>query len=330
MAATRSRTVRFHEYGEPSDVLRQEWAEVPDPGEGQVRIRVAAVGLNPADWEVCRGFQAGQLPRGIGFDVAGTVDSVGDAVEGVAVGDRVLGTADVTGQASGGLADVAILREWFPLPDGLDEAHAATLPMVVKTAVWTLDAMGVESGTTLLVHGAGGMVGFAAVQVALRRGARVIATAGPSLAGQLEEFGALVTPYGEGMPARVRALAAGDVDLVLDTPRPSPGTMTDLIALAGGVPSRVVTISNHDEARELGARVNLDLLLASGAFPDSGVVGDYAEFAAKGEFRLPIAATFPLGGWREAVAASVAGAPHGKLVVLPQEDAPAVGEETGR
>lgn len=321
MPAIPSRTVRFHEYGEPSDVLREERTEIPEPGAGHLRIRVTAVGLNPADWEVCRGFQAGGLPRGIGFDVAGTVDAVGAEVDGVAVGDHVFGTADVTGQASGGLADAAILREWFPLPGGLDDIHAATLPMVVKTAVWTLDAMDVGRGSTLLVHGAGGMVGFAAVQVALRRGARVIATAGPTLAGQLEEFSARVTPYGEGMPDRVRALAGGDVDLVLDTPRPSPGTMADLIALAGGVPSRVVTISNHDEARQLGARVNLDLLLASGAFPDAGVVAEYAELAARGEFRLPVARTFAFGEWREAMEASVSGAPHGKLVVLPPEDA---------
>lgn len=323
MTAIPSRTVRFHEYGEPSDVLREERTEIPEPVAGRVRVRVAAVGLNPADWEVCRGFQAGELPRGIGFDVAGTVDAVGTGVDGVAVGDRVFGTADVTGQASGGLADVAILREWFPLPDGLDEVQAATLPMVVKTAVWTLDAMGVERGSTLLVHGAGGMVGFAAVQVALRRGVRVIATAGPSLADQLEDFGAFVTPYGEGMPDRVRALAGGDVDLVLDTPRPSAGTMAELIALAGGVPSRVVTISNHDEARRLGARVNLDLLLASGAFPDAGVVSEYAELAARGEFQLPIAGTFPFSDWREAMEISLSGMPHGKLVVLPPEQEPA-------
>jgi hypothetical protein len=119
------------------------------------------------------------------------------------------------------------------------------------------------------------------------------------------------------MPARVRELAGGDVDFVLDTPRPAPGTMADLIALAGGDASRVVTISNHDEARRLGARVNLDLLLAGGAFPDAGVVGEYAALAAAGRFDLPIARTFPFSAWREAVDLSVGGAPHGKVVVVP-------------
>lgn len=323
MTAIASRTVRFHEHGEPGEVLRLERAEIPDPEAARIRVRVDAVGLNPADWEVCRGFQAGALPRGVGFDVAGTVDAIGDGVTGVAIGDRVFGSADVMGQPSGGLADVALLREWFAAPDGLDAPHAATLPMVVKTAVWTLDAMGVEAGMTLLVHGAGGMVGYAAVQVALRRGARVIATAGPALAGDLERFGALVTRYGDGMVARVRALAGGDVDLVLDTPRAGSGGMAALIELAGGDAERVVTISNHVEARELGARVNLDLLLASGAFPDAGILNAYAALAVAGEFRLPIARTFPLGAWREAMELSVGGAPHGKLVLLPPVDAPA-------
>jgi NADPH:quinone reductase-like Zn-dependent oxidoreductase len=323
MAAIASRTVRFHEHGEPADVLREERTEIADPEAGGIRIRVEAVGLNPADWEVCRGFQAGALPRGIGFDVAGTVDALGEGVSGVAVGDLVFGSADVAGQPSGGLADVAIVREWFPMPDGLDAVHAATLPMVVKTAVWTLDAMAVEPGSTLLVHGAGGMVGYAAVQVALRRGVRVIATAGPALAADLEGFGALVTPYGDGMVARVRELAGGDVDLVLDTARAGAGGMEDLIALAGGEPGRVVTISNHVQARALGARVNLDMLLAGGAFPDAGILVEWAALAAAGGFRLPIARTFPLGGWREAMELSVGGAPHGKLVLLPPADAPA-------
>jgi NADPH:quinone reductase-like Zn-dependent oxidoreductase len=321
MSAVTSRTVRFHEYGEPADVLREESVEIPDPPAERVRVRVVATGLNPADWELCRGFLPGSLPRGIGSDVAGTIDAVGKGVTDVAIGDLVFGSADFAGQSSGGAADVAILRSWFRVPKGLDPVLAATLPMVVTTAVWTLDAMGIHSGQTLLVHGAGGMVGYAAVQVALRRGARVIATAGPTFTPDLEGFGALVTPYGEGMASRVRQLAGGDVDLVLDAPRSSEGTLPDLVALTGGDPKRVVTISNHDEARRLGVRVNLDELLAGGQFPDSGILNEYAELAAGGLFTLPLAHTYPLGGWREAMELSVSGRPRGKLVLLPPLDA---------
>jgi NADPH:quinone reductase-like Zn-dependent oxidoreductase len=317
MSAVTSRTIRFHENGQPLDVLVEETVEVPDPPAGRVRVRVIATGLNPADWQLCLGFMPGTLPRGIGCDVAGTVDAVGEGVDDVAIGDVVFGDSDYVGQPSAGAADVAILRRWFPVPEGLDPVAAATLPMVVKTAVWTLELMQVGPGTTLLIHGAGGMVGYAAVQVALRRGARVIATAGPTFAGELEAFGAQVTPYGEGMAHRVRALAGGDVDLVLDVPRPSEGLLPELIALAGGDPKGVVTISNHDEARRLGARVNIDELLVGGVFPDDGVVAEYAALAAAGEFRLPIARRFPLDRWREAVELSVSGRPGGKLVLIP-------------
>jgi NADPH:quinone reductase-like Zn-dependent oxidoreductase len=317
MTIVTAHTVRFHEYGEPADVLVYEWTEIPDPPASRVRVRVIGTGLNPADWALCRGFMPGTLPRGIGSDVSGIVDAVGEGVTDVAVGDTVFGSADFVGQSSAGAAEFAILRSWFRVPKGLDPIAAATLPMVVTTAVWTLDIMDIRPGQTLLVHGAGGMVGYAAVQVALRRGVRVIATAGPTYAGDLEGFGAFVTPYGDGMTDRVRELAGGDVDVVLDAARTNEGTVPALIALAGGDPRRVVTVSNHDEARRLGARVNLDELLASGAFPSSDILNDYAALAAAGEFRLPIARTYPLGDWRDAVELSVSGSPRGKLVLLP-------------
>lgn len=317
MSAVPSRSVRYHEFGEPADVLALETTEIPDPPAGRVRIRVIAAGLNPADWELTRGFMPSALPRGIGADVAGTVDAVGEDVTDVAIGDLVFGSADFAGQHSAGAADAAILSSWFLVPGGLDPINAATLPMVVTTAVWTLDLMGIRPGQTLLVHGAGGMVGYAAVQIALSRGARVIATAGATFAADLEGFGALVTNYGDGMAERVRSLAGGDVDLVLDVPRPSEGVLPELIALAGGDPKRVVTISNHDEARRLGARVNIDELLAGGSFPDSGILNEYAALAAEGRFRLPVAKTYPLEDWREAVELSVSGTPRGKLVLLP-------------
>jgi NADPH:quinone reductase-like Zn-dependent oxidoreductase len=316
MSAVQSRVIRFHQTGEPLDVLREERAEVADPAVGRIRIRVAAAGLNPADWALCHGFMPGSLPRGIGCDAAGTVDAIGAGVADTAIGDLVFGSVDIA-QPSAGAADFAILNRWFAMPDGLDFAEAATLPMVVKTARFTLDAMHVTPGTSILIHGAGGMVGFAAVQVALRTGARVIATAGPTFAPDLERAGALVTSYGDGMAERVRALAGGDVDLVLDTARTAEGTMATLISLAGGDPKRVVTVSNHDEARRLGARVNLDELLATGAFPDDGFLGEYASLCAASEFHIPIARRYPLDEWADAVRLSVSGQPRGKLILIP-------------
>ncbi|MCE0763305.1 alcohol dehydrogenase catalytic domain-containing protein [Pseudonocardia kujensis] len=319
MSTAPSRVIRFREYGEPLDVLVEERTEIPDPTAGRVRVRVVAAGLNPADWELCRGFMPGNLPRGIGYDVAGRVDALGPGVEDVVVGDLVVGAADFVGQPSAGAADVAILSSWTPVPEGLDPIAAAVLPMVVQTAVWTLSGMGVGSGTTLLVHGAGAMVGYGAVQVAIGLGARVIATAGPTYASDLEEFGAVVTSYGEGMAERVRELASGPVDLVLDAAPPTPGTVPVLLGVVRA-PQDVVTISNHDEARRLGARVNLDLLTEA-ATPLVDPVPDFVVHASKGTFRLPVARTFPLGAWREAAKLSLSRAPHGKVVLLPGEDA---------
>ena len=320
MSPAAATAIRFHEYGEPTDVLRKERVEVANPPAGRVRVLVTAVGLNPADWQLCRGFMAGSLPRGIGYDVAGTIDAVGDDVKDVGIGTLVFGTADFVGQPSAGAADIAILNSWYRVPDGLDPVEAAVLPMAVQTATWTLDAMGLESGTTLLVNGAGATVGFATVQIARRRGARVIATAGPAFADDLRALGALVTPYGEGMADRVRDLAGGPVDLVFDASPPNTGSIPQLIAVAGD-PSRVMTISNHDEARRLGAHVNLDHMDIARLAPAATFLPQYASLAGDGAFRIPVARTFPLDEWRDAVKLSMSGHPHGKVVLLPEAHA---------
>lgn len=320
MSPTASRALRFHAVGEPLDVLQLDEVEVPDPQADRIRVRVLATGLNPADWELCRGFMPGALPRGVGYDVAGVVDAVGPGIDATSLrlGDVVVGSADFAAQPSAGAADLAVLNAWAAVPTGLDPVEAAALPMVVQTAAWTLQVMDPQPGATLLVHGAGGMVGHAAVQIALRRGVRVVATAGPTFAADLESLGAQVTSYGEGMVERVRALTGGDdVDLVLDAARPAAGTMPDLVALAGGDPRRVMTISNHDEARRIGARVNLDELRL-GLAPLDELLTEYAALAAAGAFRIPVRAVFPLDRWRDAVALSLSGRPRGKVVLVPE------------
>ncbi len=117
----------------------------------------------------------------------------------------------------------------------MDLEAAAALPMVVETAVRSLDLLGLAADQTLLVNGGGTMTGFAAVQMALMRGARVIATAGETFAGRLRDLGAKVTPYGEGMVGRVREMAGGAPDLVLHTAL-APGVLPDLIEIVDGDP----------------------------------------------------------------------------------------------
>ena len=211
-----TRSVRFHGYGEPGDVLHLEQADVPAPGPARIRVRVLACGLNPADWALCRGLFAGDLPRGIGLEVSGTVDALGQGVTGVGLGDLVLGTPDWAHLPSAGAADLAVLEHWAAVPEGLQARQAAALPMAAETAHRSLDVLGVRDRVgapdagdgesarpgrgrqTVLVHGAGTTVGYAAVQIALARGARVLATAGATYAGQLRDLGAEVTGYGDG------------------------------------------------------------------------------------------------------------------------------------
>ncbi len=309
------RTVRFHEYGEPADVLHLETAPVPDPGPGRIRVVVHACGLAPADWALCRGLFPGQLPRGIGCDVSGTVDAVGAGVTGVAVGDLVFGTADWAGCPSAGASDRAIMDHWFAVPAGLSLTQAAALPMALDTAYWHLSRLGLSADQTILIHGAGTTVGFAAVQIALIRGARVIATAGDTYAQRLRDLGAAVTAYGDGMVQRVRAVSGGPVDLVLDTAPPG-GVLPDLVAIAGGDPKRVLTISDIAAAQELGVRDSFheDPATRSERFDP---FPEFAQLAADGKFTVPVVATFPLEDWRAAMEISLAGHARGKLLLLP-------------
>ena len=306
-----TRTIRFHNYGEPSAVLRLEEIELGGPGAKRIRVRVGACGLNPADWALCRGLFAGNLPRGIGLEVSGTVDAVGDGVQDVAVGDEVLGPVDFAGAPVAGASNFAILRYWTPRPSGLDPVQAAALPMAIETAFRSLDNLRVTAGHTVLINGAGTTVGFSAVQIALLRGARVIATAGSTFADRLRALGASVTSYGEGMVERVLEMNGTSPDLILDT-APVSGVLPALVEIAGD-PSHVLTISDFAAAKELGVRSSFgeDTTLRY------EVLGEFAQLAAERKFTVPVARTFPLGDWRAALDLSLSGRAQGKLVLLP-------------
>ncbi|MFE4869765.1 NADP-dependent oxidoreductase [Streptomyces sp. NPDC056682] len=313
------RTVRFHEHGEPSDVLRLETAPVPEPGPGRIRVAVHACGLAPADWALCRGLMPGTLPRGIGCDVSGIVEAVGAGVTDVAVGNRVFGTADYADQPSAGAADRAVLDHWFPVPKGLDLTRAATLPMALSTASWHLARLGLAADSTILINGAGTTVGYAAVQIALIRGARVIATAGDTYAEQLRDLGATVVGYGGGLADRVKALSIGQVDLVFDTAPPN-NALPELVKIVCGDPKRVLTCSDMAGAAELGVRDSFHEDPATWTDDERfGVFPEFAQLAAEGRFTVPVAGTFPLADWRKALNISLTGHAHGKLLLLPAD-----------
>ena len=257
---------------------------------------------------------SGDLPRGIGIDVSGTVEATGDGVTDVAVGDLVFGTADWRGAPAAGASDRAVMDHWTPVPAGLDLTRAAALPMALETAYRHLAQLGLSAEHTILVHGAGSTIGFAAVQIALIRGARVIATAGQTYAQRLRDLGAAVTAYGHGMAERVGGISHGPVDLVLDT-APVGGALPALVQIAGGDPKRVLTISDFAAAAELGVRDSFHEQFQP--YDRSAVFAEFAQLAADGKFTVPIAGTFPLDDWRTGMEISLSGQARGKLLLLP-------------
>ena len=305
-------TVRFHSYGEPAEVLRLEETTLSTPANQRVRVKVKACGLNPADWALCRGLFAGNLPRGIGLEVAGTVDAIGEDVKDVEVGQLVFGPVDFLNTNSAGASNYAILQHWTPVPYGLAPLHAAALPMAVAIAYGSLDCLGVEAGKTVLINGAGTTVGFAAVQICLLRGARVIASAGATFADQLRAFGAVVTAYGDGLPERVSILLGRSPDLILDT-APVTGALPALVQIAGDA-QRVLTISDFAAAKTLGVRSNLE---EPGMRIRYDVLREFAGLAAEGKFSIPIARTFALDEWKTALSVSESQHAGGKIILLP-------------
>ncbi|MET8847517.1 NADP-dependent oxidoreductase [Amycolatopsis sp. NPDC004625] len=304
------RTLRFHHTGEPLDVLRLEEAEQPRPAAGQIRVTVEVCTINPADLALCRGLYPGDLPRGVGLEAAGTVDALGDDVTGVQPGDAVFGPVPFTGPTAGASGQ-ALLDVWFPRPPALAPAAAAALPMAVDTAQLGLDLLGITPGTTLLVSGGGTTTGFAAVQLARRIGARVLTTAGPTHTKALRATGAEVTPYGVGMAERIRDLAGGPVDVVLDVSPPDDATIPHLLRTVTD-PQHVLTISNLAQARASGAR---DAFTQGPLGHRYDIVGMCAQLAAQGRFGIPLARTIPLADWREAIELSQSGHPGGKIVL---------------
>src|SRR3954466_7155918 len=207
------RALQYTEYGGP-DVLRWEEAPTPHAGPGQIRIAVRAASVNPLDWKLLSGaMSGGQAMAGtayLGFDAAGVVDEVGEGVTGVSPGDEVLGRGQNT------QAEQAVLDAWAAKPSSGDWAGAAAAGVAGETAERGLRLLGVAAGDTLFVDGGAGGVGAVAVQMAVARGASVIASSSEANHGYLQEIGATPVLYGEGMVDRVRSASGGQVDAVFD------------------------------------------------------------------------------------------------------------------
>jgi NADPH:quinone reductase-like Zn-dependent oxidoreductase len=298
--------ITYSRYGGP-EVLSLSAAEIPQPGPGQVRIRVRAVAVNPIDAKIrsgrLDGFFPVQFPVLPGWDVAGVVDAAGDGAS-AAVGDEVFGVASV-----GGYSQYALLDRPVPKPAALSFETAAAVVTVGEAAFRVLKHLGLKTGQTLLILGAGGSVGSIAAQLATARGVTVIGTAAEGDLDRLTALGATAVRYGDGWTERVRAAAPAGVDAVFDTS--GAGLLASAIALAGDA-ARVITIAD-ESATEHGVRF-------TGQDPADRApeaLPQLAALLAGGDLTVPVWRTYPLAEAARAHADLDADRNHGKIILLP-------------
>jgi NADPH:quinone reductase-like Zn-dependent oxidoreductase len=302
-----SRVVRYHRYGGP-EVLTLEELPTPDPGPGQVRIRVRAAGVNAIDWKLRSGARARgeplREPASIGVEMSGTIDAVGPGTRGWRAGQDVMGQV-----ATGAAADhvLAAPDNLLAKPTWLPFEQAAALPVAAETAFRTLRQLDLTGGQTLLIHAVAGGVGVIAAQLARAWGARVIGTASPRHHAFLRQLGVHPVTYGDGLADRVRAVAPGGIDAVLDAS--GRGVLAVSIELAGSA-EKVITIADP-HATEHGVRFSTG---AQGA-PLHAVFAEILPLLERGALRMPIEATFPLERATDAHRLSQQGHLRGKIVI---------------
>jgi NADPH2:quinone reductase len=319
------KAIRVSEYGGPS-VLKLEDIPAPKPGPGQVLVRNHAVGVNPVDTYLRANIdnRGPKLPYTPGSDAAGVVEAVGAEVTGVKAGDRVY----VCGTVSGAYAELALSdpAQIHPLPGNVSFAQGAAMNVPYGTAYHSLfnRAHG-EAGETVLVHGASGGVGIAAVQLARARGLTVIGTAGTERGRRLVlEQGAhhVLDHSAAGYLDELTALTGGrGPDIILEM-LANVNLQKDLgvIALRG----RIVVIGNRGTI-EINARLamNKDAAILGMALyhaTPAQLVGMHAalvEGLRNGSLRPVIGQELPLAQAARAHEAVMEPGHHGKIVLLP-------------
>lgn len=174
------RAWQVHSHGEPAEVLRLDEVPPPEPPAGHVTIDVAAAGVNFADILLCRGSyqEKPPLPFVLGMEASGTIKSIGESVDGLRVGQRVMA---LPAKPSGAFAETAVVAAsgCYPIPDSLSDAAAAAMLITYQTGWFGLRRRAaLQPGETLIVHAGASGVGSAAIQLGVAMGAHVIATAG--------------------------------------------------------------------------------------------------------------------------------------------------------
>jgi NADPH:quinone reductase-like Zn-dependent oxidoreductase len=309
------KAVQFGQYGGVG-VLDVAEAPVPDPGPGEVLIRVKAAGINPGEAKIREGLLHSMwpatFPSGQGSDLAGVVVQAGREVTGalgIADGDEMIGWVNSrSSQAEYAIVEAVRL---VPKPASVPWEVAGALPIAGFTAWAAVRAVGARPHDVVVVAGAAGGVGSIAVQLARHAGATVIGLAGPSNHDWLAAKGVIPVAYGAGVADRIRAAAPGGrVDAFIDA---FGGDYVEIALNDLGVPpERVDTIARFDAAEKYGVKTE-----GSAAVASTETLAELAAMVDRGDLEIPIAAVYPLADVRAAFEHLEAGHTRGKIVLLP-------------
>lgn len=308
-------------YGGP-EVLALVADEARTPGPGEVVVDVRAAGVNPVDYKLysgARGNDPSLLPMPVGMEAAGVVLAVGGDAAGplgpVREGDEVIAFPVRGGGAYAGQV-VVLATSVLPKPAQLSWEAASGLMLAGVTAVHELEVTGVSAGDTVLVHGAAGGVGLMTVQLAVERGATVIATAAEPSHERLRSLGAEPITYGPGLIDRVRQLAPGGVDVAIDNVGTDEAVDVSLELVADR--SRIVTIAGFERAAETGIHL---IGNRPGADPGTEIRAQarltLLDLVEKGRLQVFVERTYPLADAASAHRYLQAGHTHGKVALLP-------------
>jgi NADPH:quinone reductase-like Zn-dependent oxidoreductase len=301
-------------YGGP-EVLAVQRFKQPHPESTQVVIDVRAAATNPIDYKLYSGSFGSdptKLPMPLGMEVAGVVAEAGPRAAGF-TGRLSPGDAVIASGVEGGYADRVVVDEAAVghKPATMSFEEAAGLLLAGGTAWHLLTVTRVDDSDTVLIHGAAGGVGLLAVQLAVARGAKVIATASRARHEPLRRYGAVPVEYGPGLVDRVRSEGAVDVALDLVGTDEALDTSVELVADR----SRIATIAGFGRAAELGIPVLTSD--GDGANIRAGARLKLIEMAAAGELEVFVDRVFPLDKVADAHRYLLTGHAHGKVVLVP-------------
>ncbi len=288
-----------------SGALTVETRPVPSPGPGEVLVKVRAAGVNPADWKSARR-RAGLVA---GTDVSGTIDTLGEGVTGWKVGDPVLGFA----RNSGSYAEYAIVpvNSLGRKPKSLSFEEAAGIPIAAETAYRSLhETARISRGQTVLIHGAAGGVGSAAVQIAKAAGARVIGTASPGNHEFLRSLGAdqVIDYRSQRFEDVVRS-----VDVVLNTANAETNMRSIAVVKPGGVLVSVVGPPNAIACAAANIRCGRPDRETGASVAD--ILARVADLVDAGKLKVPVQEVFSMEDAGKAWNISRSGHARGKLIV---------------